>query len=472
MTLEDVLRLAAQGESGTLELKKSTAQLDRAGETLCAFLNGQGGAVLIGVADNGTPVGQQVSDKTLQDVAALLRRLEPPASVSVERFLLAAAGKEVIALVAAPQPGVLPFTFAGRAYQRIGSTTSVMPQARYQALLLDRAHAHSRWENAPAAGGGFDELDTEAILRTVRLGIAAGRLPEATGSDPVDILDRLGVRIDGRLTNAAVVLFGTRFLPYYPQCTVRLARFKGIDKTSFLDNRQVTGHAFRLLDETMLFLERHLPIAGEIPPDRLERIDTPLFPIPALREALVNAICHRDYSVAGGAISVAVFDNRLEIWSDGLLPSGLRPEDLKREHASRQRNPLIAGVFYRRGLVEQWGRGTQMIVERCVQAGHPEPEFFEQAGSMVVRFIPRAYVAPHRVTHDLTDRQREILQVLAAVPEMPLRDLRGRMAAPPADRTLREDLAYLKRLGLVDAGGFGRGAWYRLKRRASDERGE
>ncbi len=468
MTLEDVLRLAAQGESGTLELKKSTAQLDRAGETLCAFLNGQGGAVLIGVADNGTPVGQQVSDKTLQDVAGLLRRFEPPASVSVERIGLGGAGKEVLALVAGPQSAAPPFTFAGRPYQRVGSTTSVMPQPRYQALLLERAHGSNRWENAPALGGGLGTLDTEEILRTVRLGIAAGRLPEATGSDPADILDRLSLRVGFQLTNAALVLFGTSFLPYFPQCTVRLARFKGIDKTAFLDNRQATGHAFKLLEEAMLFLERHLPISGEIPADRLERVDTPLFPIPALREALVNAICHRDYTIAGGAVSVAVFDDRLEIWSDGTLPFGLRPEDLKREHPSRPRNPLIAGVFYRRGLVEQWGRGTQKIVELCVRAGHPEPEFFEQAGSVVVRFLPRGYVAPHRVSHDLTERQREILQVLAVAGAISLSGLRVQLVSPPSDRTLQLDLAHLRRLGLVESGGRGRGAWYRLRRATSE----
>src|SRR5262249_13582869 len=115
----------------------------------------------------------------------------------------------------------------------------------------------------------------------------------------------------------------------------------------------IFGHAFQLLDEAMLFIQRHLPVAGRILPDRLERVDEPLFPLAALREALVNAICHRDYQYPGGASSLAIYDDRLEIWSEGTLPFGLRVEDLKRNHASRLRNPLIAGVFYRRGLIEQ-----------------------------------------------------------------------------------------------------------------------
>lgn len=464
MTIDEVQRLAAQGESETLELKKSTAQLDRAGETLCGFLNGRGGTVLIGATSDGKLIGQDISDKTLQDLAAMLRQIEPPVTVGVDRVGVTGSKRELLVLRVQPPASGAPFAFAGRPYERVGNTTSRMPQQRYQALLLDQAHVQHRWENALGTGVELADLDAEEILRTVRLGIAAGRLPEASGKDLTDILDRLGVRVDGRLTNAAAVLFGTRFLPYYPQCSLRLARFKGTDKTSFLDNRQVLGHGFKLLDEALLFLQRHLPVAGEIPADRLERVDTPLFPIAALREALVNALCHRDYGIAGGAISVAVFDDRLEIWSDGTLPFGLCPADLKREHPSRPRNPLIAGVFYRRGLVEQWGRGTQKIVELCVEAGHPEPDFIEQAGSFVVRFVPRAYVAPHRVSHDLTDRQREILHVLAPLAEVPLREVWARLASRPSARTLQEDLAHLRRLGLVESGGRGRGAWYRLKK--------
>jgi ATP-dependent DNA helicase RecG len=314
----------------------------------------------------------------------------------------------------------------------------------------------------------IDDLDRDEVLRTVRLGIEAGRLPESTGGDIGDILDRLQLRKDGRLLNAAVVLFGRHVEQDYPQCQLRLARFKGIDKSAFLDNRQVHGHAFRLLDEAMAFMLRHLPISGRFEPGRLERIDEPLFPVAALREAVINAICHRSYAHAGGAVSVAIYDDRLEIWSDGTLPFGLKPEDLKRKHDSRPRNPLIAGVFYRRGLIEQWGRGTQEIVSLCVRAGHPEPEFGEEAGSVWVRFLPSGYIAPHRVAHDLTERQREILEILSRHGEAPLRMIREELARPAADRTIQEDLVHLRRLGLVGASGRGRGARYWLQRESHE----
>ena len=247
----------------------------------------------------------------------------------------------------------------------------------------------------------------------------------------------------------------------YPQCTVRLARFKGIDKTEFLDHRQLHGHAFQILDESMHFILRNIPIAGRFESGKLERQDIPLYPPLALREALVNAICHRDYTIAGGAIYVAIFDDRLEVISAGLLPPGITVADLKRDHQSRLRNPLIAGVFYRRGLIEIWGRGTQKIVAWCLAAGQPEPEFEERAGDVVVRFRPSGYHPPLRVGHELTGRQRQILLILSDRTSWKVRDILGRLESPPGLRMLQLDLRMLRDLHLVQTRGRGGNArWW------------
>jgi ATP-dependent DNA helicase RecG len=338
-----------------------------------------------------------------------------------------------------------------------------MPQSEYQQQLLARSHATQRWENQAADGYSLDNLDTEEIDRTVRAALHCGRV-ESQASGPVDALDRLELRVDGRLLRAAVVLFGRKFMPYYPQGTVRMARFKGIDKTEFLDHRQLHGHAFQILDESMHFILRNIPIAGRFEPGKLERQDVPLYPPLALREALVNAICHRDYTIAGGAIYVAIFDDRLEVTSAGLLPPGITVADLKRDHKSQLRNPLIAGVFYRRGLIEQWGRGTQKIVNWCVAAGQPEPEFEEQAGHVVVRFRPAGYHPPLRVSHALTDRQRRILHYLGDGQQRRLQEIHRSLQNPPAKRTLLYDLKLLRQIGLVASGGRGVGAkWWLIK---------
>jgi ATP-dependent DNA helicase RecG len=141
---------------------------------------------------------------------------------------------------------------------------------------------------------------------------------------------------------------------------------------------------------------------------------------------------------------------------------------LKQDHASRLRNPLIAGVCYRRGLIEQWGRGTQKIVDWCVAAGQPEPEFEEQAGVVVVRFLPSGYAPPRRVSHDLTERQREVLLILGNGDRWRFQDILTRLSAPPASRTLRDDLQMLKKLGLVDSGGRSVAARWWLKSPGSE----
>ena len=272
MDLEDLTTLVSAGESETVEFKKSTSQLRRAAEALCGMLNGHGGSVLIGVTPEGRIIGQEISDKTMREVAEWLRNFEPPPSIAQTRVHMG-GGKEVLVLEAFPNPELRPYVFDGRPYQRVSSTTSLMPQGTYQRLLTERAHSRARWENQAAAFDSLADLDPEEIHRTARLGIAAGRLPESTGRNVRDILSRLDLFKDGKLNNAAVVLFGIRFMSDYPQCQLRMARFRGVDKSEFIDQRQIEGHTFSLLEEAMLFLRRHLPVAGRVVPGLFERED-------------------------------------------------------------------------------------------------------------------------------------------------------------------------------------------------------
>jgi ATP-dependent DNA helicase RecG len=150
-------------------------------------------------------------------------KIEPPA-VCEQTRLPVREGKEVLILETTTALDV-PYSYDGRPYKRIGPTTSLMPQSEYQQRLLSRSHALQRWENQPAEGYSANDLDTEEINRTIREALQSGRL-ESRSSDPFDSLDRLQLRVDGQLLRAAVVLFGRKLMPYYPQCTVRLARFK------------------------------------------------------------------------------------------------------------------------------------------------------------------------------------------------------------------------------------------------------
>ena len=138
----------------------------------------------------------------------------------------------------------------------------------------------------------------------------------------------MGLIKDGALLRAAVALFGNnqRVGAEWTQCLLRVARFQGIDRTEFLDNRQFRGNAFTLLTQAERFIREYLPVAGRITPDSFVRVDEPLYPRLALREALANAFCHRDYTSGGGSVAVGIYDDRLEITSIGPLHFGLTPE--------------------------------------------------------------------------------------------------------------------------------------------------
>jgi ATP-dependent DNA helicase RecG len=158
-----------------------------------------------------------------------------------------------------------------------------------------------------------------------------------------------------------------------------------------------------------------------------------------------------------------MYDDRLEIISTGLLPPGITVAELKREHASHLRNPLIAEPFYRRALIEKWGSGTEKIVGTCVSQGYPEPEFFEQAGAFYVRFPAGAYTPPTQVRQDLTERHREILAILSEGNEWAFGEVYARLTNPPAKRTIQSDLRLLRDLGLVNSKGRGGSARWRLQ---------
>jgi ATP-dependent DNA helicase RecG len=260
------------------------------------------------------------------------------------------------------------------------------------------------------------------------------------------------------------MLFGReqRLALDYPQCQLRLARFRGTDKTEFLDNRKFNGNVFELLLRAERFIRDHIPVAGRIVPNLFEREDDPLYPPLALREALANAFCHRDYSIGGGSVGVAIFDDRLEISSSGELHFGLKAADLYQPHESLPWNPLIADVLFRRGIIETWGRGTLKMAELAERAGLPRPEIETIPGAVVVRFRPSRYLPPQKVGHDLSARQRMVLSLLAEEP-MRLAAIFSRMEDGVSLRNLRVDLDLLRKLGLVDSRGHGRGARWHLK---------
>ena len=463
LTLPQLQNLAASGESETLEFKRSTAELKSAMQTLSAFLNHRGGCLLFGVEDDGRIVGQTTAASTLHDIAQEIKRFEP--SIQPEISLTPVSDTHNVIAITVGKSAVRPCTYNGKAYKRIGNTTSELSIHEYSQMLFEHMHATQRWENQPVENWTLDMLDHNEILITVEEAIRRGRMEDPGTRDITQLLTGLNLIKDNALLRAAIVLFGkpTCFRTDFIQCLLRVARFQGNDKSEFLDNRQFRGNLFALLQHAEQFLRDNIPIAGHIPEDRMARIDTPKYPFIALRETLINALCHRDYTIGGGGVDVAIYADKLEITSAGILHFGLTPQQLYQPHSSRPWNPLIANALYRRGMIETWGRGTLKIVETTVNAGLPRPEIQEVAGSVTVVFTPIRPAAPQRTTRDLTERQQQILDLLASEGRhMPLREIVKALKLEKTPWVISEDLAALKTLGLVKSQGRGRGATWRV----------
>jgi len=386
ISMKGLSALVSQGEGESVEFKRSTGEMKEAMQTLCAFLNGMGGTVFFGIKPDGSIEGQVVSDQTLREIAQAADRFEPPAHVSIQRVNVRAS-HAVVSVVVEGGREMRPFVYEGHAFERVSSTTRRMPQTKYERLLIERGHAVRRWENLPAEGLTLKDLDRKEILRTRELAIQQNRISPDTSRDLGEILDRLGLRIDGVLTQAALMLYGKRFLPNYPQCLLKMGRFRGAEITGeIVDNRQEHMNAFAMVREGMEFLRRTLPLGARFPVGEIFREDRFPVPLDALREILLNAVMHRDYSYYSGHVAIVVFDDRIEIRSYGRLPNGVTVKQLSGKHISKPTNPLIAGAFHRTGAVEVWGRGTNRVIEMCKKHGASPPTFEEMQGFLIVTF--------------------------------------------------------------------------------------
>ena len=184
MAPNHIATLAASGESETLEFKETTGTRREAVMTVCAFLNQGGGQVLFGVTQAGIVSGQQVSERTIEELSAELQQINPPAFPTVERVPVE-GGREVV--VVSTSPGASrPYTYRGSAYRRVGNTTLVMSADEYNRMLFERMHSEQRWENQSIAGWSVDDLDETEIRRTVRIAIQSGRLDVV----PIEVIDR------------------------------------------------------------------------------------------------------------------------------------------------------------------------------------------------------------------------------------------------------------------------------------------
>ena len=465
MKLVELKRLVAQGESAFLEFKNSTGSLSTGMQTVCAFLNSnEGGILIFGVKDNGHLIGQIISDKTRKEIAAELNKIEPYGKISV-KYVKISVDKYAIVIMANDGTKNAPYTYDGRSYVRNQSTNKRMSKEEY--IYLYNKNNPTLWEGLTSKTCSIKDLDHSKIKEIIRIGIAEKRLPEEAMRGTIqNALKKLGLIIDDKLTNAAVLLFCKNEYKQFMQSNIQLARFKGTTKNEFLDNKMIKANAFDLFDKAMGFLVFALPTSARIEEGNPNRVETPAIPYTVLREALINALVHRDYSYPGSSITVAVYDDRITISNPGFLPSGISVKELAYDHKSIQRNPLIAHVFYLCGKIEKWGRGTLDMIHDSKKVGNPSPIFEEIGGGFSVTLplkepMSTIYELKQQINlNKLTDRQKEIINILSKGP-MSRQELMNHLGTTITNRAMQLELAKLKKAGLIKPSGKGKAViWF------------
>ena len=375
MTIADIKKLIANDESRVLELKKSTGEQVKGMQTLCAFLNSDGGWLFFGITPKLEILGQNVTDNTQREIAHEITKIEPAIKLPLEIVEVPERpGNFVIGIhVEAAKFGDAPYTYDGRAYYKVESTTVQMPRAMFEERLRRSNPTRFAWESQTPDFLRLEDLDERQIRNTVMYGINKGRMPASSASeDTMTLLDKFAMVENGKIKNAAAALF-TKRPQDYPQFLLRMARFRGKEKRDFIDNMRVNGNFFELLDAGLAFLFKHLNQSGIV--KGLRREEQLEIPFEALREALTNALCHRQLDSPSGSVGIAVFDDRVEIENAGHLPNELTVETIKLPHRSYPQNPIIANALYMTAYLESWGTGVSRMVDACKAAGVPEPTY-------------------------------------------------------------------------------------------------
>jgi len=448
--LKDLLK---EGESETAEFKPSLSQMDKITESISAFSNTKGGTVVIGVSDEGEVLGVDIGKKTIESLANLVKQNTDPMaypSIRVEE-----SDKKQVVIIEVVEGKQKPVLAFGRAYRRVGKSNQKLGYEEIRNLALETSKVY--WDERVCEAASLGDIDEEKVRWFLKRAKYERRLELDPEAPLREALEKLELLREGKLINAAILLFGKNPQRFFTQSETRCARFKGTKPLEFIDMKVFGGNIIDQREDAVEFVKEHIKLHAKIV--GMERIETWEYPIEAIREAVSNAICHRNYETASN-VQIRIFDDRIEVWGCGLLPEPLTPEKLKKEHKSILRNPLIGKCFFLIKFIEQWGTGTNRMIEECVGHGLPEPLFEEIAGDFVVTF--RKYNISDEILHELNERQQKAIEYLLKNKKITNTDYRE-LNLNISDRTALNDLNELVAKGIIAAIGEKKYRYYILR---------
>jgi ATP-dependent DNA helicase RecG len=369
-------------ESKNIEFKKSVGEWKEIVETVSAFSNTRGGEILVGMLNSGKVIGVKVGKDTIEDLTnKIVSNTDPKVypKILVEKT----KGKSIIVIEVKESAEKLVLAF-GRPYKRVGKSTVRMSKDEYENTILEKHKEKLQFDTQICKSATWKDLDKEKVKQFLRTAKAERNFDVNPNVSLKEAIERLGLVGADKLLNTALLLFGKNPQKFFPQVRIRCARFKGTEGLDYIDMKILEGTIPELRENAMKFVMQYIKHGVFFDANR--RYDKWEYPLRAVEEALNNALGHRDY-FSNAEIHLSIYDDRLEVWNPGELLPPLRPEDLKKEHKSIPRNKFLADKLFLIKYIEEWGRGTNRIVDEMKENKLSEPEFKNYSGGFAVTLI-------------------------------------------------------------------------------------
>ena len=420
---------------------------------ICGFANASGGKIFIGKNDKGEIVGVKNPKKLLGDIPNKVKNI---LGILVDVNLHKTENGNYLEINVEPQPFAL--NYKGQYFYRTGNTLQELKGVALDKFLLEKKG--KTWDNVPIPNIPITELKNETLDFFKKLAIKNKRIDESilTESNKI-VLENLKLLDKGSLKRATVLLFHPDPEKFVTGAFIKIGYFQSDTELIFQD--EVHGNLFEQVEKTtdILFTKY---IKAIISYEGIHRIETYEYPKEAIREALLNAVAHKDYAYAF-PIQISVYDDKLMIWNEGRLPENWTVEKLLQKHSSKPRNPEIANAFFRAGYIEAWGRGTIKIAEQCQKHGLPTPEFKNEGSDFWVIFKKDIFNANDLEKLKLNERQ--IRAVLYVKEKKKITNKEYQILNNCSRNTATNDLSELQEKNILKSSGKrGAGSYYELKK--------
>ncbi len=385
-------------ENQNIEYKESWR--DEYLKWICGFANANGGTIYIGKNDSGDVVGVKDSKRLLVDIP---NKVKDILGILADVNLHQTRKGDFIEIIVEAYP--YPVNYKGQYHYRSGSTKQELKGAALDKFMLQKKG--KRWDGVPVPNVNVEDLKKETFDFFRKKAVKAQRIEEDVLTDSNELLiDNMQLKENGYLKRAAILLFHSNPEKFVTGAYIKIGYFETDDDLKFQD--EVHGNLFEQVEKTMDLLFAKY-IKSSISYEGLNRVEKYEYPKEAIREALLNAVSHKDYS-GGVPIQISVYNDKLIFWNEGQLPENWTVENLSVKHPSKPYNPDIANALFRSGYIESWGRGTLKMINECIQFGLPKPKYFYDMSGFWVEFRKDIYNAEYFKSLGLNERQIQAMK--------------------------------------------------------------